>query len=52
MDVNYMVKTQSIIESQALGVEVQFIRESGSDCRSGSRENGRPGYIRTLFSTF
>jgi hypothetical protein len=51
MDINYMVKAQSIRVPSSRGVEVQFIHESGSDFRSGSHENGRPGYIRTPFST-
>jgi hypothetical protein len=52
LDVNYMVKAHSIIIPSSRGVEVQFIRESGLDYRSGSHKNGRPSYIRTLFSTF
>jgi hypothetical protein len=52
MDVNYMVKAQSIRVPSSRGVEVQFIRESGLDCRSESHENGCPGYIWNSFLTF
>jgi hypothetical protein len=38
--------------SNSRGIEVQFIHESSSDCRSGPHKNGCLGHIRTLFLTF